>query len=106
MTCAACGAADALGMVSLTPNIHWSICTLCAVDWEAHARAALVNRNRHGAVLAAFRRWCAARKAKMSVDAFSMAVAAICARYNIGADWFPWTLEKNRARWTNARPAP
>lgn len=34
----------------------------------------------------------------MSVDEFRQAVAAICARYNLGADWFPWTLEWNRRR--------
>lgn len=62
MSCSGCGAPDAPGKVSLTPNVHEAICTECATDWEAHASKALVTRNKHGAVLAAFRRWCAARK--------------------------------------------
>ena len=34
----------------------------------------------------------------MGVDAFSKEVAALCARYNIAAEWFPWTYRTTPAR--------
>lgn len=63
MSCVRCRGPDAPAKVSLTPNVHEALCTTCAEAWERHARKGLVTRNRHGAVLAAFRRWCAAKEA-------------------------------------------
>lgn len=62
MTCAACGAGGATGVVSLTPNVHYEMCVDCCDAWTGYASSTLVNRNNGAAVLMAFRRWCAARK--------------------------------------------
>lgn len=62
MSCAACGAPEAPGKVSLTPNVHEAICIDCCDAWVAHANATRVTQNTNGAIITAFRRWCEARK--------------------------------------------
>lgn len=69
----------------------------CQAAWRQHAQSLGGDIYNPARVQMAFKAWLEARK-PVSVDAFSKAVAAICARHNIGADWFPWTLQQNRER--------
>jgi hypothetical protein len=62
MSCVACSAQDTPGLVALTPNVHERLCEVCTEDWTAHSSRTMVHRNNNAAVLAAFRRWCEARR--------------------------------------------
>lgn len=60
MSCVRCGSKETPCLAALTPNVHERLCLACDRAWVDHSRRTLIARNTHGAVLAAFRRWCQA----------------------------------------------
>lgn len=63
-TCSQCGGSDA-SSVSLTPEIHESMCVLCKESWSGYARA-LGCPTSPALSLVYFRRWQSGRERRVA----------------------------------------